>query len=253
MLAGRDIAKAREEKSQGLAGLLALWLARWPGRTRVAVIGWVLGSVAALCPGFYFRPHYFILLLPSVGLLAGVLAASIAGGAGRWFPRSVACALAVVPLLGATGLYVAREHAYLVSMPPDRVSREVYRFNPFIEAREVAQYIQAHTTPDDRIAVLGSEPEIYFLANRTSATGYLYMYALMEAQPYASRMAREMMDEIDAAHPAYLVVVSNRFSWNFQPQSDRSILTSSDRYAGQCYMLVGVVDTISLRDRGTLG
>src|SRR5713226_237144 len=29
-------------------------------------------SALAVCPGFYFRPHYFILLLPAVSLLAGM-------------------------------------------------------------------------------------------------------------------------------------------------------------------------------------
>ena len=46
------------------------------------------------------------------------------------------------------------------------------------------------------MAVLGSEPEIYFLARRHSATGYIYTYGLMEAQPFARRMQDEMIREI---------------------------------------------------------
>src|SRR5207237_4867907 len=33
-------------------------------------------SILAVCPGFYFRPHYFILVLPAVSLLAGLAVAA---------------------------------------------------------------------------------------------------------------------------------------------------------------------------------
>ena len=32
----------------------------------------LLFSFLAVCPGFYFRRHYFILMLPAIALLAGV-------------------------------------------------------------------------------------------------------------------------------------------------------------------------------------
>jgi len=38
--------------------------------------------------------------------------------------------------------------------------------------------LRAHTAPTERIAVIGSEPQIYFFAQRHAATGYIYMYAL---------------------------------------------------------------------------
>ena len=36
------------------------------------LLGFLFFSALALCPGFYFRLHYFILVLPAVSLLAGV-------------------------------------------------------------------------------------------------------------------------------------------------------------------------------------
>src|SRR5437773_2695118 len=38
----------------------------------VFLLGLLLFSTLALCPGFYFRPHYFIMILPAVSLLVGV-------------------------------------------------------------------------------------------------------------------------------------------------------------------------------------
>ena len=52
--------------------------------------------------------------------------------------------------------------------------------NPFVECPVIAEYLKKNTGPDDTIAVLGSEPEIFFDARRRSATGYIYTYGLVE-------------------------------------------------------------------------
>jgi hypothetical protein len=117
----------------------------------------------------------------------------------------------------------------------------VHGINPFVESPEIARYLAAHTDPDDAIAVLGSEPQIYFLANRKSATGYIYTYGLMEQQKYSARMQEEMISEITAAHPKYLVFVNARTSWVARDPNER-ILTWSREYTGRCYRVVGIAD-----------
>ena len=57
-----------------LAGI-GLVAGLWEPRTRstaIFLLGFLFFSALALCPGFYFRLHYFILVLPAVSLLAGV-------------------------------------------------------------------------------------------------------------------------------------------------------------------------------------
>ncbi len=60
----------------GGLGLVALWVASWESRARIVLTGWLIASFLATCPGFYFRQHYFILLLPAVALLCGVAVSS---------------------------------------------------------------------------------------------------------------------------------------------------------------------------------
>src|SRR5262249_39831371 len=47
-----------------LAGLAALAFGRAPRAHRWIAAGFVVASAAAVCPGLYFRPHYFALLRP---------------------------------------------------------------------------------------------------------------------------------------------------------------------------------------------
>src|SRR5438552_17849261 len=89
----------------------------------------------------------------------------------------------------------------------------IYPESAFPESIRIGEYVREHTSPDDTIAVLGSEPEIYFYAKRHSATGYIYTYSLMEPQIYAQKMQQEMIREIEAARPKYLISVAMSYSW----------------------------------------
>src|SRR6059058_1410014 len=55
----------------GIGAVAGLWDQRLRSSTAF-LIGLLFFSALALCPGFYFRSHYFILILPAVSLLAGV-------------------------------------------------------------------------------------------------------------------------------------------------------------------------------------
>ena len=51
---------------------------------RPFVFGLLACSFLCVCPGFYFRSHYFIVMLPAVAMLAGVGGCELCRLAGRW-------------------------------------------------------------------------------------------------------------------------------------------------------------------------
>jgi DNA modification methylase len=115
----------------------------------------------------------------------------------------------------------------------------------FLAARKTANYVKNNSSPSSRIAVLGSEPEIYFYANRHSATGYIYMYALTARQTYTARMRQQMIQEIETCHPDLLVYVDDRDSWNYVDASAPQVvalLSWAQEYMQNQYERVGVVD-----------
>ena len=70
--------------------------------------------------------------------------------------------------------------------------RQLYRGNPSRTPSRSRANIRERSAPADRIAVLGSAPEIYFYSGRRAATGYLHTSPLMEAQPYADGWSRKL-------------------------------------------------------------
>lgn len=225
-----------------LTGLLAP--AREPGdrRARRLVALLLACSFIAASAGLYFRPQYFLLLLPPLALLAARGAFAIARGvSAAGAPRA---AVGAVVIAIATIWPLGYDASILFRAAPHVVSRAIYGRNPFVESVEVARYIRERSGTDDRIAVIGSEPQIYFYAGRPAATGYIYMYPLMEAQPYASAMQRDMIRELEEARPKYLVFVNLRASWLATPASDRTLARWFDRY-WRDFDRVGVADIVS--------
>ena len=89
--------------------------------------------------------------------------------------------------------------------------------------------------------VIGSEPQIYFYADRRSASGYVYMYPMMENHDFALKMQQEMIREIESARPEVLVMVDIYGSWLIQDNSYRHIFKWLPSYQKQ-YRLVGLVE-----------
>jgi hypothetical protein len=125
-----------------------------------------------------------------------------------------------------------------------QVSRTIYGADPFPEAELVASYIRANSPPSAPMAVLGSEPEIYFLSHRHSVTGYIYTYGMMEPQPFARRMQEEMIRDIETTRPGFIIFVDAPMSWFRQPDSDMRILDWWNSYQTN-YTLVAISDVIS--------
>ncbi|MBK5276299.1 MAG: glycosyltransferase family 39 protein [Desulfuromonadales bacterium] len=207
-------------------------------KSTIFISGLLLFSFLAISLGLIFRRHYFILLLPALSLLVGIMTRTASG----WRLR-----VPVAPLLIAAaavfGIY--QEQLFYFQLSPLQASRASYDENPFPEALQIAEYIKKHTSPDDRIAVLGSEPEIYFYAGRLSATGHIYMYGLMENQPYAEKMQMQLIREIEATRPKYIVDVNVAKSWLTQSSSLHKILDWKDGYLRNFYDTVGVVDIVN--------
>ncbi len=222
-------------------GLTALG---WNHKARAQ--GWFLAgffffSCVAVCPGFYFRQHYFILMLPAIALLAGVAVSAARQSLLEGRHRAWSFVPVLVFLVAfANSIFLQRE--YFFTTDPLTACQTVYGANLFPEALQVGEYLKSHSGPGARIAVIGSEPEIYFYAHRHSATGYIYTYGLMEPQRFALEMQQEMIAEIEAARPEFVVFVNVPESFGRLPTSETLVLSWADAYLRSQYEKVGTVD-----------
>lgn len=225
------------------AGLAVIFWKRPSSDKLFFVLGFLLFSFLAVCPGFYFREHYFILLLPALSLLAGV-AVSLTAQQLRDRPRLRSFRfIPALLFLIAFGYAISQEWEFWFEMDPIAACRWRYGSgNPFPEAVRIADFLKTHTSPSASIAVIGSEPEIYFYSHRHSATGYIYTYPLMEEHPYALSMQKEMISDIERERPEFIVFVQAPLSWLRHSGAPDLILSWAQKYATDQYELAGLVE-----------
>jgi hypothetical protein len=214
------------------AGLICLLLDKARREARFVICAWLVSSLIAFTASFYFSRHYFIMVLPVVCLLIAVAVRRAAQAVGEAIP-------AVCFVLACAG-FVFANRALWFEQTPEAACRALYGGNPFPEAVPIAKYLREHSTAEETIAIMGSEPEIFFLAHRHSASGYIYMYDLMQPHPYALYMQNETMQEIEAAKPAFLLLVNVDSSWTSSKSSNTTLRDWIRIYSAKYYDLAGM-------------
>jgi hypothetical protein len=223
----------------GLLGLAVLVFSKAYRKHLLFMILMLLGCGIAIVPGFHFYPHYFVLILPAAGLIAGVGAYAL----GKiMFKTGAANVAAAAVMLIAISYMLYTERNYLFRMSPQELSSVVFSNNPFVESVAIGDYIRGHSEPNEKIAVLGSEPQICFYAKRRSATPHIYVYPLMANIKAAKDMQNQLIAEIEKAEPRYLVLVFYTCSWLVGLQSDQSIFAWMDKFSSEKYHVVGKVE-----------
>ncbi|MEQ1747162.1 MAG: glycosyltransferase family 39 protein [Saprospiraceae bacterium] len=225
----------------GAAGLAALFFSEATRKYRWTILAFTLFSALCVVPGLYFRQHYFIVFYPALALLVGIALNFLR----EWLIAQNAAALSVLPFgVFAYMLFsgVKRHTEQLFKDNPERLCTRMFgSANPFPESLKIAEFIRTNSKPDDKVAVLGSEPQICFYSNRLPATGFIYTYPLMENQAYSQAMQQEMIAEIEQSKPKFLVYINSPLSWLRKPQSSGAIFEWFNDYKMQ-YKLAGIVE-----------
>jgi 4-amino-4-deoxy-L-arabinose transferase-like glycosyltransferase len=112
---------------------------------------WLISGAVMVAIGLRFFGHYYMQIVPPLCLLtAGALSRGTRRAATTVVAFAATCGLA----FSAAGYF----------MRP---------FDPEPNYQTVSRYLAANTAPNDRIAVWGSVPEIYWASNRRPATRFL--------------------------------------------------------------------------------
>jgi hypothetical protein len=100
----------------------------------------------------------------------------------------------------------------------------------FIDAETAAKYINDHTDPGEPILILGSEPQILYLAERTSCTRLIITYPLVGPYPYSKSLRSEFFRDFERCRPRYVIYCCNVRSmteWGKDPAMELLIRPSA--------------------------
>lgn len=165
----------------------------------------VSSFVGVSMPG-KFWPHYFIPMIPSLSVLAGIGMAKIwdLKGAVLWV---------VIPVILAAFFYTIKiDYKYFLIYTPEEVSINKFKSDVFVNAAKVARYVEARTSPSDYIFQWGWEPEIYFLSGRRPPNRFC-THSMITLSRNPEEALTEMVISLLQRSPKYIVVQGGRERW----------------------------------------
>ena len=217
----------------------------WDKSSRLAVLFiaiFLVFSFFTMSLVFYFRAHYFLCLFPAIALLTGVGFYSMNNLIKKISLRRINPIITAVFVFIFFSYSIFDQRKFFFQTKPETVSRIIYGNNPFPESLVIADYIKEHSSPSDKIAILGSEPQILFYADRVSASKHIFMYYLMGNHLHALSMQKEAMADIELTKPPILINVVIPTSWLFQKDSKSMLFHWLDGFVLKNYKLAGVVE-----------
>ena len=119
----------------------------------IVLLGLTIGGIIALSIGFFFRPHYFVLILPAFAILFGIGIRYVfyifSTASSSILRYSIPVVIVVITF---TGTIVAHWDV-LYQFSPDMVTRVTYGSCPFQYSQLIARLIQERTSKEDKIAI----------------------------------------------------------------------------------------------------
>lgn len=173
-------------------------------RSFTIILIWLIFSIVAVFPGYYFREHYFLLIVPVASVYSGLLFNYILYSKiniNKYLSQLLTSVLFII----AAAYILIGERSIFFTDTPAVVSYKIYG-TQFNEAVTVADSIHNYLPSNRNILVVGSEPEIYFYTKTTAASSYMYVYPMMEHQPWRDTMITEFARQAIHNNPVVIVI-----------------------------------------------
>lgn len=210
------------------AGLGILYLLL-TNRRRALLLGlWCLAAVALVCIQAKFLDYHWLILLAPFSVAAALGLAALPAWVMGPHTGLFGDRTRFPVLVGVVGLVLVGQpllrlmHFQRIWL--DRVrgvhswdSYYAQGFNAgdfsFVAAKALADYLVPRTHKDDYVYIWGSEPMVYFLADRKCPTRFGWNFGLVWAyflKPELwTRYKTELMDNLHARDPAYVVIANH--------------------------------------------
>jgi hypothetical protein len=205
-------------------------------------------SFLTIVPGYFFYGHYWIQTVPGLAVVAGLTFYSVMAILRDLFkvnrPNLKYVYLAIFVVLTVTHVTSNAMKTYYFHPNYERILRTVYGNNPFPESMVIANYINAHSKPEDNIVLIGSEPQIYFYTKKKSPSKHAYFTNIVNNIPAHHEMQREFVRDTEKANPKFLVFFNHPFSLLVQPNTDKYVFEWVNEYVSKNYRLIGLADMI---------
>jgi hypothetical protein len=161
----------------------------------------------------------------------------------KWINHPKTISLIVLFLVSI--LTINANKIYFFSADPEKVVRMVYGSNPFPESRKVGDFLNTVMKPDEKLMVLGSEPQIYMYTDKFCASRHFYCGNLVQKPEIVKTWAKEFKNDFTKNPPDYVVWVNHPFSWSIPQGGDTKFIDWAYKQIMISYHPIGWAEYIS--------
>lgn len=192
-------------------GILSLFFLPFSGFGKAARF-WALGllvlSLLSTAIGLGFMPHYFVPVVPfaALGTAACLYGAVTKFGSGiKYLFATLGGIVVFLPVL--------LNYSYFFKPDYPEILEKCYHWNGFAEAKAISKELNKRLKPGERVAVLGSEPEINFYTNTDHCSPHLYLYPLLREHKLTAQYKQQYLRDIFSCNAEYVVLTASEASW----------------------------------------
>ncbi len=224
-----------------LFGLIFFPFVKLEKKDKFLIINFLIFSFLTVTPGLFFRGHYFIPFLPFFIIFSGIPFLILEQ---KFQNKKIINLLFIIIIL--MNLYgVNKNKDYYQKKDLIKTFRFNYLGAPFIEAKQISEFIKNESNLNDKIAIIGSEPEIFFYTKLKSLTGYIYLYPLMEKHIYSYKLLNDMFEKISNNKPKFIILVHSEIEFlasiSFEENSKLLKEKVSEIEQNKDYKKIGIV------------
>ena len=235
-----------------IIGFVGLIFGIIKSQTRLAAVfavSLIISAIISVMPGYYFYPHYWLFFSIPIAFVASfgmsMLLDLIKNGKTTFLTISIT--IMSVIIIFASDL--AKNKKYYFSNKVDKISKNAYGINPFVECKEIAEYLAKKSKKGDELVVMGSEPQINFYTGMRSPTRHFFMGFLTKGRIEEAEWTAEAKKDIETKKPRFFVHVTHPFSWAYVDGVKTDLFDWSMAHAREYYNLIGIAD---LKNTGTI-
>jgi hypothetical protein len=167
----------------------------------------LLGLLSIIIGVAYYK-HYFVLAIPGIAILAACTLYWISqkiGSVGQPVALGITAFLIILSFRGQSHYYFATDYY--------KIHFDQYAQNMFPEMETLGKQLGQRVKEGERIAIMGSEPEILVAADRESCSKHLMVYSMLIDPVISPPMQQEYIQELFACNPEYVVWATGTGSW----------------------------------------
>jgi hypothetical protein len=213
-------------------------------KEKIFCIQIMLLSFLMILPGFYFYGHYYILILPAVSILSGISLKFFK----LYFEKKIekfASIFVSITFIILSYSHVSSLNSYYFQPDYFKILRSTYGINPFPEAMEIGKWLNTKLKNEDKITLIGSEPQLYVYTNKNSISRHAYFTAVVIDFPEHKIWQREFTSDIKTNKPRFIIYFNNPLSLLIQKNTDKYIFKWVADYIKQNYKVAGLVEMVS--------